>query len=348
MAILSPIFTPASQVLERHAELFTHRKIIIAGDIQDDYPTVIKSEICRIQCTQFHTYLHLQKRAPDAEVIFTLNPKTSFYDGIDTIIYYWPKNKREAQFELANLLSNMPPKSEVFIVGENRTGVKSAESLLTDFGKIQKIDSARRCGLYHFELEKQIPFDLTEWWQGYNFTIGNNQIKIESLPGVFSAKELDGGSDLLLKALIEHPDLIKGDIVDIGSGAAVLGTVIGKLFTPTTLTLSDVSVAALASSSATLAANQVEAKVVASDVFSHLPDKYHLIISNPPFHDGKQTSYVAVDKLIKEAKKHLKLNGYLCIVANAFLPYQEILAGTFKQVDIIAQNSKFKVYLASH
>ncbi|WP_294844076.1 16S rRNA (guanine(1207)-N(2))-methyltransferase RsmC [uncultured Gilliamella sp.] len=340
-------YTPASQVIERHQTFFNDKNVIIAGDIQDSYPTVLSAKQVKIHCTQFHTYLRL-KNSHRAQISFSLLLEAEFYVGMDTLIYYWPKTKSEAQFQLSYLLHNMPKGSDIFIVGENRTGVKSVEALLADFGTIQKIDSARRCGLYHFQAESRLAFELSQWWLTYHLTIDNHDIEVKSLPGVFSQKGLDAGSELLLNALLDRQDIVKGQVLDVGCGSGILSTVIGKLNPDVDLTLSDVSSAALASSNATLAANQLKGTVVASDVFSNLTDKYHLIISNPPFHDGKETSYTAVNTLIKEAKKHLKLNGYLCIVANSFLPYQAILDETFKSVELIAQTTKFKVYLASH
>lgn len=339
-------YTPASQVLERHQEFFSDKNVIIAGDIQDSYPLAITAKQVNIHCSQFHTYLRLNNSSRGRQVLFSLLPDTEFYKDMNTLIYYWPKTKSEAQFQLSYLLQNMPKDSDIFIVGENRTGVKSVEALLTDFGTIQKIDSARRCGLYHFHAESRLAFDLSEWWLSYQLTIEDQNIEIKSLPGVFSQKGLDAGSELLLNALLEHADIIKDNVLDVGCGSGILSTVIGKLYPNIELTLSDLSSVAIESSKATLASNQVKAQVVASDVFSHLNDKYHLIISNPPFHDGKETSYIAVNSLIKEAKRHLKPNGHLCLVANSFLPYQTLLDDTFNRVEVIAQTTKFKVYLA--
>lgn len=346
--MVTSAFTPASQVIERHEAFFSDKNIIIAGDIQDSYPAIISANQVKIHCTQFHTYLRLKNSARGAQTYFSLLPDAEFYVGINTLIYYWQKTKSEAQFQLSYLLNHMPKGSEIFIVGENRTGIKSVEALLDDFGTIQKIDSARRCSLYHFQAESRLTFDLNEWWLSYHLTIENQDIEIKSLPGVFSQKGLDAGSELLLNALVDHADIIKGNVLDVGCGSGVLSTVLARLYPDIMLTLSDVSSVSIESSKATLNCNNVKATVVASDVFSSLNDKYHLIVSNPPFHDGKETNYTAVNALIKEAKKHLKLNGYLCIVANSFLPYQVILGKTFKSVEVIAKTTKFKVYLASH
>ncbi len=44
-----------------------------------------------------------------------------------------------------------------FVIGENRSGVRSAEQMLAEYAPLNKVDSARRCGLYHGRLEKNSP-----------------------------------------------------------------------------------------------------------------------------------------------------------------------------------------------
>ncbi len=56
-----------------------------------------------------------------------------------------------------NLLSLLPVGCDIFVVGENRSGVRSAEQMLEARAPLTKIDSARRCGLYHGRLENRPP-----------------------------------------------------------------------------------------------------------------------------------------------------------------------------------------------
>ena len=90
-------------------------------------------------------------------------------------------------------------------------------------------------------------------------------------------------------------------------------------------------------SRATLAANGVEGEVFASNVFSEVKGRFDMIISNPPFHDGMQTSLDAAQTLIRGAVRHLNSGGELRIVANAFLPYPDVLDETFGFHEVIAQ-----------
>ena len=107
-------------------------------------------------------------------------------------------------------------------------------------------------------------------------------------------------------------------MLDIGCGAGVIGSYIQKHHPKTKLVMTDIHAMALESAQRTLRENLLQGTVLASDVFSHVEGKFDLIISNPPFHDGIDTAYTAVNELIKQAKWHLKAGGELRIVANAF------------------------------
>ncbi|EAP4687918.1 16S rRNA (guanine(1207)-N(2))-methyltransferase RsmC [Salmonella enterica] len=329
-------FIPASEVLLRHSDDFEQSRILFAGDLQDDLPARFECAASRAHTQQFHHWQALSRQMGD-NVRFSLVAQASDVADCDTLIYYWPKNKPEAQFQLMNILSLMPSGSDVFVVGENRSGVRSAEPMLADYAPLNKVDSARRCGLYHGRLEKQPQFSLESWWAEYNI----DGLTIKTLPGVFSRDGLDVGSQLLLSTLTPHT---KGKVLDVGCGAGVLSAALASHSPKVRLTLCDVSAPAVEASRATLAANGLEGEVFASNVFSEVKGRFDMIISNPPFHDGMQTSLDAAQTLIRGAVRHLNSGGELRIVANAFLPYPKILDETFGFHEVIAQTGRFKVY----
>ncbi|EIL5662098.1 16S rRNA (guanine(1207)-N(2))-methyltransferase RsmC [Salmonella enterica] len=329
-------FTPASEVLLRHSDDFEQSRILFAGDLQDDLPARFECAASRAHTQQFHHWQALSRQMGD-NVRFSLVAQASDVADCDTLIYYWPKNKPEAQFQLMNILSLMPVGVDVFVVGENRSGVRSAEPMLADYAQLNKVDSARRCGLYHGRLEKQPQFSLESWWAEYNI----DGLTIKTLPGVFSRDGLDVGSQLLLSTLTPHT---KGKVLDVGCGAGVLSAALASHSPKVRLTLCDVSAPAVEASRATLAANGLEGEVFASNVFSEVKGRFDMIISNPPFHDGMQTSLDAAQTLIRGAVRHLNSGGELRIVSNAFLPYPKILDETFGFHEVIAQTGRFKVY----
>ncbi|ECG8703598.1 16S rRNA (guanine(1207)-N(2))-methyltransferase RsmC [Salmonella enterica] len=329
-------FTPASEVLLRHSDDFEQSRILFAGDLQDDLPARFECAASRAHTQQFHHWQALSRQMGN-NIRFSLVAQASDVTDCDTLIYYWPKNKPEAQFQLMNILSLMPVGVDVFVVGENRSGVRSAEPMLADYAPLNKVDSARRCGLYHGRLEKQPQFSLESWWAEYNI----DGLTIKTLPGVFSRDGLDVGSQLLLSTLTPHT---KGKVLDVGCGAGVLSAALASHSPKVRLTLCDVSAPAVEASRATLAANGLEGEVFASNVFSEVKGRFDMIISNPPFHDGMQTSLDAAQTLIRGAVRHLNSGGELRIVANAFLPYPKILDETFGFHEVIAQTGRFKVY----
>lgn len=330
------LLTPASEVIQRHLEHFTDRHVILAGDIQDELALTLDAASVRVLTNQYHRWKSLQPSMGD-NVQFSATASAEFIQACDTLIYFWPKNKQEACFQLDFLCTHLAEGSQIFVVGENRSGVKSAESIMEGISTLQKIDSARRCGLYHGELEHPTSFDISRWWKGYQI----DNIKVHALPGVFSHNELDIGSDLLLSTLTEP---MSGNLLDLACGNGVLAAVIGSQNPDMTLTLSDVSASAIDSSIATLEANTLKGKVITSDVYSDIDDKFDWIVSNPPFHDGLNTSYSAVENMILQAPKYLKKGGRLRIVANAFLPYPDLLDKAFGGHELLAKTGKFKVY----
>ncbi|MDT3593524.1 16S rRNA (guanine(1207)-N(2))-methyltransferase RsmC [Cronobacter sakazakii] len=331
-------FSPASEVLLRHSDDFTESRVLFAGDMQDDLPARFDTAQSRAHTQQFHHWQVLSKPMGD-NARYGLVADAEIVADSDTLIYYWPKNKPEAQFQLMNLLSLLPVGTDVFVVGENRSGVRSAEAMLEAYCPLNKVDSARRCGLYHGRLEKQPEFNADGWWGKYQV----DDLTIKTLPGVFSRDGLDVGSDLLLSTLSPHT---KGKVLDVGCGAGVLAAVLASHSPKVRLTLCDVSAPAVEASRATLAANGFEGEVVASNVFSEIKGRFDMIISNPPFHDGMETSFEAAQTLIRSAVRHLNIGGELRIVANAFLPYPNVLDETFGNHEVLAQTGRFKVYRA--
>ncbi|MGQ0286737.1 16S rRNA (guanine(1207)-N(2))-methyltransferase RsmC [Pasteurellaceae bacterium 22721_9_1] len=323
-----------SQVLERHLSFFEQKKVLFAGGVRDDFPfkPALNAQSVKIWSWYFD-YARTQS-AVDFSVLCD--------SQADMIVFYWTKNKQEVQFQLMQLLANASENQEMLIVGENRCGVRSVEKMLAPFGDIAKIDSARRCGLYHFCLKNKPHFDLQDYWKTYSHP-QLQPLSIYSLPGVFSADELDGGTALLLTTLDRQ---IRGKVLDLGCGAGVIGAMIKHKYPKVTLTMTDIHAMAVASAQETLRQNKLEGKVLASDVFSELDvqNKFDLIISNPPFHDGIDTAYQAVTNLIEQAKWYLNSGGELRIVANSFLPYPDLLDRYFGSHQVLAQNNKFKVY----
>ncbi|XOD70233.1 MAG: 16S rRNA (guanine(1207)-N(2))-methyltransferase RsmC [Sodalis sp. (in: enterobacteria)] len=335
------VLIPDSELLLRHQDRFLDKQVLFSGNVRDFLPVLLKTRSVLVHTIWFHHWQILSRALGEQVVHFGLMVDSALVGEYDTLIYFWPKNKSEAFFQLTHLLSFLPLGCDVFIVGENHSGVRSAKSILEAWCPLSKIDGARCCRLYQGVLIQQSYFDAKDYWKTYQV----EDVIIKTLPGVFSRDGLDHGSELLLSTFDQS---IQGHVADIGCGSGVLSAVLGKRSAEVQLTLSDAHAPALEASRATLAANCLEGKVLAGNIYSGIVGRFDMIISNPPFHDGMHINLKAVQMLIRESIYHLRIGGELRIVANAFLPYPDLLDTVFGNHQVLMQNGCFKIYQAFH
>jgi len=70
------------------------------------------------------------------------------------------------------------------------------------------------------------------------------------------------------------------------------------------------------------------------------------IVMNPPFHEGKKTDFSIGLGFIKSSAAALSPRGVLYVVANAHLPYEDLLQAEFKTVEKLHEGGGFKVFTA--
>jgi len=335
--------SPASQIVERQIDYFTDQDVLIAGEFLDDIPPKLVENARSVQLytTNYKQYLAYKDNSSIKAYFCAQLPKDI---SASLLLLYWPKAKEEVTYLLHMLLNQLGIKTEVCVVGENRSGIKSAQKLFAPYGTLIKFDSARRCGFYYGVCD-QIPtaFNIEDWYKSYPVTIQDKNLTIYSLPGVFSHGELDNGTSLLL----ENLPRLKGKVMDFGCGAGIIGSFMKLCYPDIRLEMTDISALAIASSQKTLQENGLEGQVYPSDIYSDFGNNYKFIISNPPFHAGKNTSYVAAETLISQAPRFLGRSGKLVIVANQFLAYPPLFEETFKQCIQVASTTKFKVLASS-
>ncbi|MCW4441394.1 16S rRNA (guanine(1207)-N(2))-methyltransferase RsmC [Vibrio splendidus] len=332
-----------SQIAQRQLAYFEGKHVLVAGEAEDLFPVELAKhcESVTVFTSNYSYYRQLEgcntiQRFYGAE--FTEETKA------DLVMLYWPKAKAEVEFLLAMLFAKLGKDTEIVVVGENRSGVKSIEKMFAPYGKVVKYDSARRCSFYWGQcFEHPQAFNLQDWFKTYTVNIGEQSLTVKSLPGVFSHGQFDVGSQLLLDTLPK----LKGKVLDFGCGAGVLGAVMASRHPDIELEMCDISAFAVASSQATLEANGLTGNVFASDVYSDTSKDYQFIISNPPFHSGLDTSYSATETLLAQAPKHLKRSGEMIIVANSFLKYVPIIEQAFGKCATLNKTTKFAIYHAN-
>ncbi|GAL05901.1 ribosomal RNA small subunit methyltransferase C [Photobacterium aphoticum] len=235
-------YCAASEVAVRQLEFFENRHVLVAGELSDRFPVELAQTAASV--TVFTTnYGYYRSMSKHSAITTVFGAEFTADAHVDMILLYWPKAKAEAEFLLAMLLAKFGPGTEICVVGENRSGVRSAEKLFADFGPLTKYDSARRCSFYWGRCEKAAPaFNLNDWFRSYPLKVAGTDITIRSLPGVFSHGEFDKGSELLLETL----PTLSGKVLDFGCGAGVIGAVMKTNNPSIDLELCDISALAIA------------------------------------------------------------------------------------------------------
>jgi len=161
----------------------------------------------------------------------------------------------------------------------------------------------------------------------------------------FAEGKLDEGTYLLLEVLeVRRTD----EALDMGSGAGFIGIHIARLATKGHVTMVDASLAAVdAAQHAVEQSGLTNVQVVPSDgAQAVLSQRFDLVVTNPPFHQGGiQTTEIA-ERFIRQAAQVLSPHGRFYLVANRFLKYEPTLRACFKTVEEVGGNSRYKVLRA--
>jgi 16S rRNA (guanine1207-N2)-methyltransferase len=339
-----------SQVLLRNGELLSASTPLFINLISDGFIEQYSADNpnAKISCynTNYIDYLAI-KNKHNTSVISSF---TSEYESAikhDLVIINFPKSKDELAFTFAMIAPYLFNDAKIIIVGEKKGGVQSSPKLTQHFlSNCQKVDAARHClvfaGIVNVERLAE-RFNINDWFKNYQISVDNVDLTIASLPGVFSQKKLDVGTALLLSNL---PTTMQGNVLDFGCGAGVISCFIGKKFSNTRLSLLDVSALAITSAKRTLALNNLSGEVFASNSLSNVTEKYHHIVSNPPFHQGTKTSYQATEDFLRGIKTHINPRGNVSIVANSFLQYLSIMQQHIGSTKTVINKQGFSIYFS--
>jgi len=156
-------------------------------------------------------------------------------------------------------------------------------------------------GKHYFTDNRDLPShrrDLACTFQGkdYTFTVDN---------GVFSKREIDEGTIVLLKAIAKE-DPLSGRMLDLGCGYGVIGIILKGMYPDLEVTAADVNPRAVELTVLNSTRNAVKVSALVSDGFAGLASsKFDSIVTNPPIRAGKKTIY----RLFEEAYAHLEDNG---------------------------------------
>jgi 16S rRNA (guanine1207-N2)-methyltransferase len=344
-----------SQLLLRRLATLHNQRLLVVQYPADDFLLRLQSEPLDGQITAFGhdyaAYTHVQQRLLSAgwgagDLIFgPLQPPAD--RAYDAALIFLPKSRPLLEMTLAMTVALLPAGAALYLVGENKAGIRSSRAQLEQWvGPVKQLETGRHCVLFLAHLQQApAPFDLEAWLTYFQVKERDLDMTVASLPGVFSHGRLDPGTRLLLETL-EPPTGER--VLDFACGAGVIGAALLKRWPHLQVDLADVNTLALEATRRTMAANGLApGQVIASDIFSNIQSVYAQIVSNPPFHTGVETDYGLVNAFVQGAKQHLEVGGALRIVVQRFLKIQPLIEAQVGPCRIVAQDRHYAVYEAT-
>jgi 16S rRNA (guanine1207-N2)-methyltransferase len=177
-----------------------------------------------------------------------------------------------------------------------------------------------------------------------NFTINQRSFTLQASRGVFSKKELDTGTNILLKILLQ--ETLSGSLLDLGCGYGPLGCVMASFHPTLAITLADINHRAVADALHNARQLGLNLQGVVSDGFKELPRMFDWIAFNPPIRAGKTSIY----DLYRQTKEHLHPHGGLYLVIRkdkGALSHVTYLETLFSKVTLMTREKGYHVYKAT-
>ena len=188
---------------------------------------------------------------------------------------------------------------------------------------------------------KDIP-QTTSWpLEGTSWTIHNHA-------NVFSRTGLNIGARFFMEHL---PKDLEGEIVDLGCGNGVIGMTLLEQNPQANVVFVDESPMAVSSSRLNVETNMPEALdrcefMINNGLLGVEPFRYNAVLCNPPFHQQHALTDAVAWEMFHHARRCLKINGELVIVANRHLDYYHKLKKIFGNCTTVATNKKFVILKA--
>ncbi len=273
---------------------------------------------------------------------------------IDAVYMRVPKIKSQGQYLIDQLLQRQTV-VRLFIVGHQKEGLNSlvkyaekqfqCQAILTSLGKGWRLVVLETAPAIS---QEQIVNNTVSAYQQWHWQA---EEAFFSKPGVYGYTKADIGSALLAQTLVTYWQTnrpVAKQILDLGCGYGYLTL---RLLPQYQAFIKDVHWVATDNHFTAILAMQkntlhhgLAVEIILDDVGATLPAaSMDLIICNPPFHQGFETSPALTQHFMAAAQRLLKPGGDVWWVMNRFLAVEELWQNYFAKAEIMALNGQFKV-----
>lgn len=254
-----------------------------------------------------------------------------------------PRQRDESRALLARAVASCAPGGTVVACQANDEGAKSGETDLKALAGLSGHLSKHHCRVYWAKIDADtVDRERLDAWSTLDAPRPILDGHYISRPGVFAWDRADAASALLVAHL---PADLSGRAADLGAGWGYLSReLLARSPGIAALDLYEAESRALDLARENLVDARAPVAFHWHDVTTGLPERYDVIVTNPPFHaQGREDRPDIGRAFIAAAADALNPHGRLWLVANRHLPYEQVLDARFGTVRTVAQQNGFKV-----
>lgn len=269
-------------------------------------------------------------------------------EGRFRLVLVLPTRQREESRALfAQAMAHVDAKGIVVASVPNAEGAKTAEADLALLaGGVSNL-SKHKCRVFWTRPGATPDPTLLERWLALDEPLPIDGGRFVGRRGLFAWDRVDRASALLTSVL---PNDLAGRAADLGAGFGYLAcTLVERCAGIAAVDLYEAEARALGPARTNIAASvartgrDIATSVRWHDVTQGIDAGYDVIVSNPPFHQGRADDPALGRAFIAAAAKGLTARGRFWMVANRHLAYEATLDACFASVRTVIEKDGFKV-----
>jgi 16S rRNA (guanine1207-N2)-methyltransferase len=268
--------------------------------------------------------------------------------SFDVVYFRVPKAKALLNHLIREAMRILKPQGKLICVGFNDEGIKNTfKKIEKAFGELVEQELLGK-GLRIAEFALINP--KIDQIEDRDYTVVKSitnelSLNLSSKAGIYGAEKIDQGSLFLCETVLEHCGTKAFEkVLDIGCGNGLISLVLAKTFISSEFIATDNNITAVILCELNFSNNGVKGSVILADCADTIASKqFDLIVSNPPFHQGFDTSENLTIRFLAATERLLTKKGEAWFVMNRFLKIESLAKRTSLQMDLMSENSQFKI-----